>query len=108
VDLLVARVGITHRNPRTIYGGLIVLGGYMIWRGGHAGARLRRQPEAWRRPYLDDIGFTLIALFDGFVIVLAIDLGAPVWLVIGVAIIGVAAGILSMNRVKARLIPAAA
>jgi hypothetical protein len=88
---------------RGIYAGLIALGGYMLWRGGHAGARLRRRPEGWRPRYLDDIGFTLIALFDGFVIVLAIDLGAPVWLVIGIAVLGVAAGILGMNRVKARL-----
>jgi hypothetical protein len=90
-------------TARAIYAGLIALGGYMLWRAGHAGARLRRRPAGWRPRYLDDIGFTLISLFDGFVIVLAIDLGAPVWLVIAIAAVGVATGILGMNRVKARL-----
>jgi hypothetical protein len=42
-------------------------------------------------------------MFDGFVIVSAMDVGAPVWLVIVVAVAGVAGGILGMNRVKARV-----
>jgi hypothetical protein len=90
-------------TARMTYLALIALGGYMLWRGGHAGTRLRRQPEGWRPKYLNDIGFTLISLFDGFVIVSAIDLGGPAWLVVGIAVLGVAAGILAMNRVRARL-----
>jgi hypothetical protein len=38
------------------------------------------------------VGFTLIALFDGFVIVTAIDAGAPGWLVGVVAVAGVLFG----------------
>jgi hypothetical protein len=38
-----------------------------------------------------------------FVIVSAMDLGAPVWLAVVVAVAGVAAGILALRRVKATL-----
>src|SRR5262245_196358 len=82
VVFMVAAVGVdwpeVDRATRWIYGGLVLLGLYMLWRGVHAGLRLRRRASGWRRRYLDDIGFTLISLFDGFVIVAAIDLGAPV------------------------------
>jgi hypothetical protein len=66
-------------TTRVIFLGLGVLGLYMAWRAAQAGTRLHRQDPHWQPRYLDDIGFTLIALFDGFVIVAAIDLGAPAW-----------------------------
>jgi hypothetical protein len=91
-------------TARLIYLGLAVLGLYMVWRAARAGARLRRRDGDWRPRYLDDVGFTLISLFDGFVIVAAIDLGAPVWLVVVIAVIGVVGGIQAMNRVKTRLV----
>jgi hypothetical protein len=88
---------------RWLYAGLLGLGLYLVWRSAHAGLRLRARGDGWRPRYLDDVGFTLIALFDGFVIVTAIDLGAPAWLVIAIAVAGIAAGNLVMRRVKARL-----
>jgi hypothetical protein len=91
-------------TTRLIFLGLGALGIYMAWRGGRARTRLRRQDRDWRPRYLDDIGFTLISLFDGFVIVAAIDLGAPAWLVVLIAVAGVAGGIQAMRRVKARLV----
>jgi O-antigen/teichoic acid export membrane protein len=36
--------------------------------------------------YVEDIGFPLIALFNGFTIVALIDLGAPAWAVVGGAV----------------------
>lgn len=53
----------------------------MAWRAWRAGTRLRTRHPGWQRRYLDDIGFTLIALFDGFVVVGAIDLSLPAWLI---------------------------
>jgi hypothetical protein len=88
---------------RLTYAGLSALGLYMLWRAGHAGIRLRTHGHNWRPSYVDDIGFTLISLFDGFVIVSAIDMGAPGWLVALIAVAGVAAGVLAMRTVKARL-----
>ena len=90
-------------GTRFIYGALISLGLYMIWRGGHAGLRLRGAAGGWRHKYVNDIGFTLIALFDGFVIVAAVDLDAPVWAVVLIAVLGVAVGIWAIGRVRARL-----
>jgi hypothetical protein len=90
-------------GTRWIYLGLSVLGLYMAWRAVRAGLRLRHRNPGWRPRYLDDVGFTLIALFEGFVIVAAIDLGAPGWLVAVVAVAGLVAGHFSLRRVKARL-----
>jgi hypothetical protein len=91
-------------TTRLIYTGLGGLGLHMLWRAGRARARLRRQEPGWQPRYLDDVGFTLISLFDGFVIVGAIDLGLPVWLVVLAAVGGVAAGIQAMKRAKRRLV----
>jgi hypothetical protein len=98
-------------TTRLIFIGLGGLGLYMLWRAGRARARLRRQEPGWQPRYLDDVGFTLISLFEGFVIVGAIDLGLPAWLVVLAAVGGVAAGIQAIKRVKRRLLttqPAAA
>jgi hypothetical protein len=50
------------------------------------------QRDDWPTSYIDHMGFTLIALFEGFIIVAAIVLGAPGWLTAGVAILGVIVG----------------
>jgi hypothetical protein len=89
---------------RWIYGGLLILGLYMISRAAHAGRLLRHVPSGRDRGrYIDDVGFTLISLFDGFVIVAAIDLRAPGWAVALLALAGVAAGSAVINRVQARV-----
>ena len=88
---------------RLAYVGLSALGLYMLWRGVRAGIRLRTRGPGWRPRYVNDIGFTLISLFDGLVIVAAIDLGAPGWLVAAFAVAGVAAGVVAMRAVKAEL-----
>src|SRR5438309_7460983 len=69
-----------------------VLAGVMSWRGWRAAQRSRQRPESWRVGFDEDIGFTLIALFDGFVIVSAIDLGGPLWLVLAIAVVAVLMG----------------
>lgn len=56
---------------------------------------LRVQPDDWWTIYVNHIGFTLISLFEGFIIVSGIDLGAPGWLTAVVAVLGVVVG----NRV---------
>ncbi|MEU4392682.1 hypothetical protein [Kribbella sp. NPDC023855] len=94
---------------RVVFSGLIVLGGYMMWRAIQAS---RTRPSAGNPPsakYLDHLGFTLIALFEGFAIVAAIDLGAPTWLVVALAVGGVLAGHLTLNHLKSSLtVPEAA
>jgi hypothetical protein len=88
---------------RLVFSGLFGLRLYMAWRAYRARARLRQPVSGWRPRYLDDVGFTLISLFGGLVIVAAIDLGLSAWLVALIALGGVADAICAMNRVKARL-----
>jgi len=86
---------------RGVYSGLPLLIGYTGWRAWQAGVGLTRQGDPWIDEYLENVGFTLIALFDGFVIVAAIDAGAPTWLVLAIGVLGIAggrAGVIALKR----------
>ncbi len=85
-----------------IFGGLAILGLYMIWRAVQAVSVLR-EPHGNQGAVIDHIGFTLIALFDGFAIISAIDLQAPGWLVAVIAVGAVAIGIYAINVRKKTL-----
>ena len=74
-----------------IFGGLAILGVYMIWRAVQAVSVLQGQ-NGNQLAVIDHIGFNLIALFDGFVIISALDLHAPGWLVAVIAVGAVALG----------------
>jgi hypothetical protein len=85
-----------------IFGGLAILGLYMIWRAVQALSVLREQPGN-QRAVIDHIGFNLISLFDGFAIISAIDLQAPGWLIAVIAVGAVAIGIYAINLRKKTL-----
>ncbi len=88
---------------RTVFAAFTALGGYMIWRAVQA-RRLQRSTSLQQRARrIDHIGFTLVALFDGFVIILALNLGAPAWLTIVIAAAGIAAGHTTLRRLKRQL-----
>lgn len=76
-----------------VFSGLAVFGCYMIRRARRARRIVPTSigDRGWL-DYVDDIGFVLISLFDGFVIVLAIDLGAPGWFVAGGAVGSIVVG----------------
>ena len=86
---------------RGLFAALLVLAFYTVWRGWQARSKLAgarpRLPGA-----LDDLGFTLITLFTGFVVILAGDLGGPVWLVVTLGIVAVATGrrLTSLNKAR--------
>jgi membrane-bound ClpP family serine protease len=86
-----------------IFGGLAVLGLYMIWRAVQAFSVLREHPGN-QGVVIDHIGFNLISLFDGFAIVSAIDVHAPGWLVAVIAVGAVALGIYAINLRKKTLL----
>jgi hypothetical protein len=92
---ILAHVGQLETLQRGIFAGLFVLSVYMLFRGTRARIVLARQHADWWPIYVDHIGFTLISLFEGFIIVSGIDLGAPGWLTAVVAVLGMGAG----NRV---------
>jgi uncharacterized membrane protein YfcA len=77
---------------RIIFPGLFVLGIYMLYRARNAGQLLEEQQNDWRHNYIEHIGFTLISLFEGFIIVGGLNSGFPVWLVAVLAIFGVLVG----------------
>lgn len=85
------------------FAGLSLLAIYTGLRGWQARQLLYAQPSGWQNAYLDHVGFTLISLFDGFVIVGALDMNAPGWLVSVVAVLGVVVGISAINHFKKRL-----
>jgi len=85
-----------------IFGGLAILGLYMIWRAVQALLVLQEQGGN-QLAVIDHIGFNLIALFDGFAIISAIDLQAPGWLVAVIAVGAVVIGIYAINVRKKML-----
>ena len=87
-----------NNNPigRIVFAALAVLALGMVGR-----AWLARTTRPQDARYIEHVGFTLIALFDGFVIITAKDLGAPVWLLLVVAVAGVLAGRAAIARVIA-------
>lgn len=87
---------------RIAFAGLSVLGSYTLYRAIRADQVRRHAPPGWHGMFVNHVGFTLISLFDGFVIVAAIDLHAPPWLVAFLAIGGVIAGILGVRRLESR------
>jgi len=77
---------------RIIFPALSVLGLYMLYRARHAKRLLKDPQSASKHDYIEHIGFTLISLFEGFVIVSVLNAGGPGWLVALLAIIGVLVG----------------
>ncbi len=86
-----------------IFGGLVMLGVYMIWRAVQALTVLTKQNQADQLKVIDHVGFVLISLFDGFAIVSALDLQAPGWLVAVIAVGAVGVGIYGINVRKKTL-----
>lgn len=89
-----------------VFAAFVVLAGFMLWRAVRARS-LRPAPSAAGPSvaYFEHIGFTLVALFDAFVVVSVLNAGAPGWLV---AAVGVAIGIAGhfvLVAVRARLVP---
>ena len=88
---------------RIIFPGLLGLGLLMLFRGWGAGLVLRTQQTNWKLGYIEHIGFTLISLFEGFIIVSGLNSGIPGWLVGVIAILGVLAGRWSIGVAQRRV-----
>jgi uncharacterized membrane protein len=89
-------------TERIIFPGLFALGIYMLYRGWNANRLLRSQESHWEHAYIKHIGFTLISLFEGFIIVSGLNSGLPGWLVALVAILGVLLGRWSIGVAQQR------
>jgi len=73
---------------RIIFPGLLGLGLFMLFRTWGAGLVFATQQNNWKLGYVEHIGFTLVSLFEGFIIVSGLNAGIPGWLVALVAIAG--------------------
>ncbi len=87
-------------TSRLIFGALSLFALFIGWRGWQAFENLHRRVPDWEGAYVENVGFTLIALFDGFVIIGALDLGAPIWLVLAIGILGIVVGRYAIRRVR--------
>lgn len=94
---------------RAVFAGLFVLSVVMVVRGELA-ARLAPARTGGPAPaYVDHLGFTLVALADGFAVVAVIRAGVPGWLVAAVAVGVVVIGHTGIQLAKRRLaLPVAA
>jgi uncharacterized membrane protein len=79
-------------TEQAVFTGLLGLAIYMFYRGFSVRALLKTQADGWSEASVRHIGFTLISLFEGFVIVGALNAHAPVWLVGAIAGVGIVAG----------------
>lgn len=89
-------------TSRVVFSALLALAVYTGWRGWRAAGDLQQRTGDWQSACIEDVGFTLIALFDGFVIVSAIDLGASIWLVVAIGVVGVLVGRYAIQGLKQR------
>ena len=79
-------------GTRVLFAALLALGCYMIFRGARAGRRLAAGTGARSIAYIDDVGFTIVALLDAFVVIAVLDLGASGYVAAAVALLGAAIG----------------
>lgn len=90
---------------RILFSVFVAFGGVMAWQALEARRRLPEPNEPPTAAYLDHLGFTLVALFDGFVVILALDLGGTAWMAAVVGGLGAVAGHLALRAVKGRVVP---
>lgn len=90
-------------SSRSVFVALAGLGAYLVYRSGRAAVAFRAPPLDEDR-YVTDIGFVLISLWNGFVIVTAIDLGASPWVVAAVTVVAVVLGQRSIHAIKRGLV----
>jgi hypothetical protein len=81
---------------RGLFGAFVVLGLVMVWLAFDA----RRLP-APSPLYVDRVGFTVVALFDAFVVIAVLNAGAPVALVVAAGVVVAVAGHFVLRAVKA-------
>ena len=89
-------------TERITFSGLLVLALYMLHRAFRAQALIEARQNDWKREYIHHIGFTLISLFEGFIIVALINLKTAGWIIAIVAILSVLVGRRTIDLAEAR------
>ncbi len=89
---------------RVLFAAFAALGVYMVWRADQA---RQSQPSGSAGPstaYVAHVGFTIVALFDAFIVILVLDIGAPGWLVAAAGVLIAVAGHFALRAVRERLV----
>ena len=92
---------------RVAFAALCVLAVTMVWEADRGRRFLGRTPAAMsparRAAYVEAVGFTVIALVDGFAVIAALRLGAPGWVVtlVGVLVVLAARPAVAATRTRA-------
>lgn len=81
-----------------------LVGVLMIWRADQARRIRATESAAPSASYVAHVGFTLVALFDAFVVIVVLDAGAAIWLVTAVGILVAVAGHFVLRTVGERLV----
>jgi hypothetical protein len=82
---------------RVLFSAFSVLALFMVWRANRA----RRLSLG--RDYVEHVGFTLVALFDAFIVILVLNAGAPAWSVAGSGVLVAVAGHFVLRAAHQRL-----
>lgn len=88
---------------RVLFSALAVLAAVMLWRAVMASGVLPAPGTPPSASYVNHVGFTLIALFDAFIVVTVLNLGASGWLVAAVGIAVGVAGHFALVATRTRL-----
>jgi len=88
---------------RVLFTAFAALAGFMVVRAFLA----RRLQTTGAAPptarYIDHLGFTLVALFDAFVVIAVLDASAPIWAVTGLGVLIAVAGHFAIRWAKTHL-----
>ncbi|MDF2460774.1 MAG: hypothetical protein K0S68_177 [Candidatus Saccharibacteria bacterium] len=101
VTAIISHWGDLNDIERIAFPALGLLGWYMLFRAWQAFMEWYVPFDGWQYRLLGHVGFNLISLIEGFIIVAAIDLHAPDWLVVIVAVLGIVGGSIFVGRLKA-------
>ncbi len=95
-------------GTRVLFTAFALLGVVIVWRATRARSirPSRTVPPSAR--YVEHVGFTLVALFDAFIVILVLNAGAPGWLVVAVGVLIAVVGHFALREAKARLVPTTA
>lgn len=86
---------------RTLFTAFLGLGVVMLVQAERA--RRARANTTRAHTYLDALGFTLVSLADGFIVIAVLDLGGPIWAVVATGVVIAVAGHLLLVQQHHRL-----
>jgi hypothetical protein len=101
---LVLAIGVTWDTldtaERILFTAFAALAGFMLWLAVRARGHRPLGGASPSASYLDDVGFTVVALFDAVAVIAVLDAGAPIWAVVGTGVVLAIAGHFALRWAK--------